>query len=95
MYGISTCSQMYRAVVIAANANVRWAVLQTFMAFSVMHTHAQHAGFSHVVLYYITVSVKKLMSILLLLYLQLEFYPLGREVCNFTRSTDSTHQHTH
>ena len=57
---ISTCSQMYRAVVITANANVRWAyrsVLQTFMAFSVRHTHAEHAGLSHVVLYYITVSV--------------------------------------
>ena len=58
----STCSQMYRAVVITAKANVRWAyrsVLQAFMAFSVSHTHAEHAGFSHVVLYYVTVNVKK------------------------------------
>ena len=89
---------MYVAFIIAANTNVRWAyrsVLQTFMTFSVRHTHAEHAGFLHVVLYYVTVSVKKLMSILLLLYMQVEFYPLGREVCNFTRSTDSTHQHTH
>jgi len=52
-------------------------VLQTFMAFSVRHTHAEHVGFSHVVLYYITVNVKKLLSILLQLYMQLEFYPLG------------------
>ena len=69
---ISTCSQMYRAVVITADANVRWAyrsVLQTFMAFSVRHTRAEHTGFSHVVLYDVTVSVKKLMSILLLLYM--------------------------
>ena len=58
---ISTCSQMYRAVVITANANVRWAyrsVLQTLMALSVRHTHAEHARFSHVVLYDVTVSVK-------------------------------------
>ena len=69
---ISTCSQIYRAVVITANANVRWAyrsALQTFMAFSVRHSHAEHAGFSHVVLYDVTLSVKKLMSILLLLYM--------------------------
>ena len=43
-----------------------------------------NTGFSHVVLYYITVSVKKLMSILILWYMQQDFYPLGREVCNFT-----------
>ena len=43
---ISTCSQMYRAVVITASANVRWAyrsVLQTFMAFSVMQAYTCRA----------------------------------------------------